>query len=144
MRLVNVRFAEETRFFWDERAATLEEQTTQPIQDNIELGFSGNDGQPAIDSLLTRLATIEYYVPLFTAAFGDANITEERMQKALAQFLRSIQSFDSRYDTGRRQVNADPQPFPNFTISENRGKQLFFAPPQFNPQGGRVAGGVGC
>lgn len=31
MRLVNARFAAEARFFWDERAATLEAQTTQPI-----------------------------------------------------------------------------------------------------------------
>ena len=31
MRLINTRFAEEVHFFWDERAATLEAQTTQPI-----------------------------------------------------------------------------------------------------------------
>ena len=32
MRLVNPRFADEVHFFWDERANTLEDQTTQPIQ----------------------------------------------------------------------------------------------------------------
>ena len=31
MRLVNSRFANETRFFWDERAASLEQQTSQPV-----------------------------------------------------------------------------------------------------------------
>ena len=39
MRLVNARFSTEDRFFWDERANTLEEQTTQPIQDHIEMGY---------------------------------------------------------------------------------------------------------
>jgi cytochrome c peroxidase len=35
MRLVNTRFSNESRFFWDERANTLETQTTMPIQDHI-------------------------------------------------------------------------------------------------------------
>ena len=30
MRLINTRFANETRFFWDERAVNLETQTTMP------------------------------------------------------------------------------------------------------------------
>ena len=67
--------------------------------------------------------------------FGDAGIDEARIQKSLAQFVRSIQSFDSRYDQGRA-VAAANQPFPNFTASENAGKQLFLAPPN--------AGGAGC
>jgi cytochrome c peroxidase len=41
MRLVNERFGVETKFFWDERAASLESQTTQPIADHNEMGFSG-------------------------------------------------------------------------------------------------------
>ncbi|MEL6141115.1 MAG: cytochrome-c peroxidase, partial [Bacteroidota bacterium] len=62
---------------------------------------------------------------LFTMAYGDAVITEERMQLALAQFVRSIQSFDSKYDIGRAQVNGNNGNFPNFTQAENRGKRLF-------------------
>ena len=52
----------------------------------------------------------------------DPNITEQRIQLALAQFTKSIQSFDSRYDEGRAQVNNDNAPFPNFTADENAGK----------------------
>jgi cytochrome c peroxidase len=44
MRLVNSRFANEQNFFWDERATSLENQTTQPIQDHKEMGFSGTNG----------------------------------------------------------------------------------------------------
>ncbi len=139
MRLVNARFSAERRFFWDERAGDLEAQTTQPIQDHIEMGFSGQEGDPGIDELINRLEGIGYYRELFELAYGDAGITEERMQTALAQFVRSIQSFDSKYDEGRGQVNNDQQDFPNFTPGENLGKRLFMDPPG---QGG--AGCAGC
>ena len=49
MRLVNSRFAEESKFFWDERAASLEVQTSRPIQDHVEMGFSGANGDPDFD-----------------------------------------------------------------------------------------------
>jgi len=139
MRLVNSRFATEARFFWDERALTLEAQTTQPIQDHVEMGFSGTNGDPAFADLVTKLSAIEEYRVLFALMFGDATITEARIQSALAQFVRSIQSFDSRFDQGRAQVIADNVNFPNFTNAENAGKQLFLAPPN---QGG--AGCAGC
>lgn len=129
MRLINARFAAEQRFFWDERATSLEDQTTQPIQDHIEMGFSGIDGDPSLTDLIAKLSAIEEYQVLFTIAFGDANITEARMQQSLAQFVRSIQSFDSKWDIGRAQVNSDLAPFPNFTAQENAGKDLFMRPP---------------
>lgn len=44
MRLINARFANESKFFWDERAASLEVQTTMPIKDHAEMGFSGANG----------------------------------------------------------------------------------------------------
>lgn len=139
MRLVNSRFSQERRFFWDERAATLEAQTIRPIQDHIEMGFSGANGDPDLDSLIRRLNQISYYPILFKNAFGDTIITENRMQRALAQFVRSIQSFDSKFDIGRAQVNNDADNFPNYTAAENAGKTIFLAPP---PQGG--AGCQGC
>jgi cytochrome c peroxidase len=138
MRLVNARFSAEAKFFWDERAATLEAQTTRPIQDHVEMGFSGTEGDPAFADLVTRLSAIDDYRVLFAAAFGDAAINEDRVQRALAQFVRSIQSFDSKYDAGRA-TTADNQPFPNFTAQENSGKTLFLNPPN---QGG--AGCAGC
>ncbi|MFN9583003.1 MAG: cytochrome-c peroxidase, partial [Bacteroidota bacterium] len=67
MRLANARFGNENRFFWDERAASLENQTTQPIRDHIEMGFSGVFGNPTFDSLLRKLSAIPYYPVLFTA-----------------------------------------------------------------------------
>ena len=144
MRLVNTRFSDEDKFFWDKRAATLEDQTTMPIQDHVEMGFSGENGDLNFNDLITKLEDTEYYPPLFNFAFGSATISEDRIQDALAQFIRSIQSFDSRFDQGRSLANNDGQPFNNFTAQENLGKQLFLQPPVFNNQGIRTNGGIGC
>ena len=125
MRLINARFSSENSFFWDERAETLEEQTTQPIRDHIEMGFSGLNGDPTFDDLISYLQGIDYYTTLFEFVYGDSQITENRMQLALAQFIRSIQSFDSRFDEGLAQVTYANEPFPNYTSQENSGKDLF-------------------
>ncbi len=134
-RLVNARFGTEVHFFWDERAVSLENQTTRPIRGTNEMGFSGFDGDPNFSDLIARLSATQEYPLLFNFVFGSPTIDETRIQNALAQFVRSIQSFDSRYDAGRAGA-PDPQPFPNFTASENKGKQLFLGPPD--------QGGAGC
>jgi cytochrome c peroxidase len=144
MRLVNNRFANGNAFFWDKRAATLEIQTTQPIKDHIEMGFSGENGDLSFDDLILKLENIPYYPVLFSNAFGTETITEDRIQQVLAQFVRSIQSFDSKYDEGRMLVANNNQPFPNFSALENLGKNLFTQPPVFNNTGMRINGGVGC
>lgn len=144
MRLANSRFSNEAKFFWDERAATLEIQTTEPIQNHIEMGFSGTSGDGSISTLIAKLQKIGYYKELFKYAFGSEVITESKIQSALAQFIRSIQSFDSKYDAGRALVGNDNQPFSNFTAQENQGKNLFLTPPVFDATGSRTAGGVGC
>lgn len=144
MRLINARFSNENRFFWDERASTLEKQTTMPIQDHVEMGFSGENGDLTFEDLIIKLEETEYYPALFNLVFGDENINETRIQNALAQFIRSIQSFDSKYDEGRLITNNDNQPFANFTQQENLGKELFLQPPNFNNEGIRINGGIGC
>ena len=144
MRLVNARFSNEAKFFWDERAATLEQQSTRPIQDHAEMGFSGENGRPGLSTLLTKIQGLDYYQELFQFVYGDKNVTEPRLQECLAQFVRSIQSFDSKYDIGRAQVAQEQQAFPNFTQQENMGKNMFLIPPQFDANGVRIGGGLGC
>lgn len=144
MRLVNNRFAVETKFFWDERAVNLETQTTMPIKDHGEMGYSGSNGDEAFSSLITKLSTIGYYKELFKFVYGSEEITESKIQMALAQFIKSIQSFDSKYDAGRALAANDGQPFTNFTAQENQGKNLFLTPPNFDATGNRISGGLGC
>jgi cytochrome c peroxidase len=144
MRLINSRFSNERKFFWDERAATLELQTSDPIKNHIEMGFSGTSGDGSITTLISKLQGIGYYKELFKYVYGSEEITESKLQNALAQFIRSIQSFDSKYDAGRSAVQNDNQAFPNFTAQENQGKTLFLTPPIFNASGVRTSGGFGC
>ena len=144
MRLVNNRFADESKYFWDERAGSLEEQSTMPIMDHVEMGYSGSNGDEDINALLEKLDAIPYYNDLFYLAFGDTVITEDRMQRALAQFIRSIQSFDAPYDEGRAQVSHDTMPFPNFNNQQNMGKDLFITPAVFDNTSSRIGGGLGC
>ena len=139
MRLINTMFADETDFFWDERAPSHEAQESQPIQDHNEMGFSGQNGRPDIAALITQMEATEYYEELFRFVYLDPTITETRLQDALAEFTKSIQSFDSRFDEGRAQVNNNGQNFPNYTAEENAGKDLYLDAPN---QGG--AGCQGC
>lgn len=138
MRLANARFYGPGDAFWDRRAASLEAQSTQPIQNAVEMGFDAAHG--GIAALITRMKGLAYYPELFKFVYGDENITEDRIQKAIAQYVRSIVSVDSKFDQGFAQVyNAQAPdrglnaPFPVLTAQENRGKQLFLQPP---PQGG--------
>ena len=150
MRLINTRFARESKFFWNERAASLETQTTMPIQDHAEMGYSGQNGDPNLSDLINKLNGLDYYLELVAWAYQDPKktkkIDENTLQECLSQFIRSIQSFDSKYDQGRSQLplNANNDNLPNFTTSENNGRALFTNPPTFNDTGLRIAGGLGC
>ena len=115
MRLINVRFANERKFFWDERAINLETQTTMPIKDHGEMGFSGQNGDLSFADLIVKLTAVGYYKELFKFVYGSEEITEVKIQNALSQFIRSIQSFDSKYDAGRVLAPNEAQPFTNFT-----------------------------
>lgn len=144
MRLINARFSAEAKFFWDERAASLEVQTTKPIQDHAEMGFSGTSGRPNLSILLAKLQSTDYYKELFKFVYNDTIVTEARLQECLSQFIRSIQSFDSKFDAGRAQVANDVQDFPNYTTQENLGKTLFLSAPVFDATSTRISGGLGC
>ena len=127
MSLINARYYPNGRFFWDQRAATLEDQVLMPVQDLVEMGMT-------LPALETRLRGLAYYPPLFRKAFGDSLINSTRMAQALSQFVRSIVSYQSKYDAGRAAFPAGGGPpppnvaFPNFTVQENRGKEIFFDP----------------
>ena len=126
MSLIDAKYYPNGRFFWDQRAATLEDQVLLPIQDLTEMGMT-------LSQLETKLKALAYYAPLFQKAFGDNTINSTRISNALSQFVRSIVSYQSKYDAGRSAFPAVPAPaptdnFPNFTAQENRGKQIFLNP----------------
>jgi len=122
MSLVNVKYYRNGKFLWDERGATLETQTLMPVVHPVEMGM------PNLDTLVNRLNTKAYYAVLFQKAFGAQTITSDKIGSALAQFIRSIISYQTRFDEGRTLINSLRLSYPNFTAQENEGKQLFFNP----------------
>jgi len=116
--LVELRYYPRARFFWDERASSLEDQVLKPIQSKLEMG---ND----LPHLMEMLKGDTQYGALFDKAFGKGSITPERTAKALAQFLRSMVSYRSKYDEGLAKARVVRTDFENFTAEENRGKSLF-------------------
>lgn len=115
MGLTSARYYLRGRFFWDERSATLEDQTLQPIQNHVEMGMT-------LNVLNLKILQEPYYATLFTAAFGNTTVTSDRVSRALSQFVRSIVSGNSKYDQGV------PIGFSNFTPQENQGRNLFNGP----------------
>ncbi len=117
MALANARFYANGRFFWDERAASLEDQVLQPIQNTTEMGMT-------LPLLVTKLAVSPYYASLFQAAFGTAEITTDRVSRALAQFVRSMVSGTSKFDQAFSGPGA-PNFTAVFTANEVAGQALF-------------------
>ncbi len=78
-------------FFWDGRATTLEIQALKPIEDPVEM-------HDLLPNVLNKLSRSDFYPDLFFEAFGVENITNVEVGDALAQFVKSIVSGNSRYD----------------------------------------------
>ena len=117
MALADVRYNNQNRYFSDTRSGPLEELALMPIQDRDELGSSSQT------KLEQELAATDYYPPLFAAAFGTSSVTSERIALALAQFLRSMISYESKWDRAFLQVDPAPPPDPAtvLTAQEQRG-----------------------
>lgn len=94
MSLINVGFHHHG-FFWDGRAASLEEQALAPVENPVEMGESW-------DHVVTKLKRHKDYPHDFRKAFGIQSTTEiskELAAKAIAQFERSfISGGETRYD----------------------------------------------
>ncbi len=124
MSLANALFYENGKFFWDERANTLEDQTLMPIQDLVEMGMT-------LETLVPKLQALDYYQVLFRQAYGDETVTSERISQSLSQFVRAMFSYQSKYDAA---LNAHNGPvnggttLAGLTDEENQGRQLFTSP----------------
>lgn len=91
--------------FWDGRAATLEAQALHPIQDSVEMAFTGKE-------LERRLNRDEGYRDAFAEVFGERRISVERMSQAIAAYERSLVPRSNRFDRfleGRRDLLSDQQ-----------------------------------
>lgn len=106
MHLVNIRHFGGA-MFWDMRTPTLELQTLLPIQDHIEMGLT-------LEEMILKLQNTTYYKSLFKKAFGDGEITSDRVSKALAQFIRSLNSYGSKFSRGEAMTDQEKAGFFKF------------------------------
>lgn len=130
MGLEHVRFHKALVMFWDGRAKSVEDQVTQPIRDAVEMGFSTDVyGIKQWDSITGRIKAKTFYAQLFKNAYGSTIIDSQRITLALAQFVRSINSYGSKWRKAVDSCNCNPAvanliPY-GFTAQEQLGRDLF-------------------
>ena len=122
--LGNVRFYYHDRgFFWDERAQSVQEQVRQTVSNHLEMGMD-------FDALPEKLKQEEFYPLLFKKAYGDNHISSDRIADALAQYVRSVLSFEAPFDKAAIATNGSAwnmiqSNMATFTAEENRGRALY-------------------
>lgn len=97
----------------DGSAKTLEEVYRKHITNPTEMAET-------VSTVLKKLEAENEYKRLFKAAFGDEKITEERLYKALSQFVLNLVSANSKYDKVKRGEQS-------FTAQEQQGYTIFQA-----------------
>tara|TARA_Y100000991_G_scaffold33392_1_gene21630 strand:- start:3184 stop:4233 length:1050 start_codon:yes stop_codon:yes gene_type:complete len=98
-------------FFWDGSVITLEEQILLPVMDSTEMDESWSN-------FLKEIKFDNLYRELFYDAFGTLEPDSTHAAKAIAQFLRTMISSNSKYDKVLRYEA-------NFTPDENAGFSSF-------------------
>jgi cytochrome c peroxidase len=99
--------------FWDGRAASLEAQAVQPVENPIEMHETWGN-------VVAKLQSHPDYPELFGRAFGTDQITRDLVVKAVAQFERTFVSGNSKYD---KFLRGEVQ----LTQSEHDGFTMFFS-----------------
>jgi cytochrome c peroxidase len=119
-------FSQPTKLFWDGRENDLAIMVTRPIMNHIEMGISD------LDVLAQKLSSIKEYNALFKNAFGNEEITKEKIATGLSAFLLSIRSNQSKFDksvnftiNNNLTINA-PDVGSQLSAIEELGRQLFF------------------
>lgn len=112
MSLANLLWGQ-TRFFWNGRAESLEQQALMPIQHPEEMAQD-------LDELVAELRRVKIYRRMFSSAYGD--VSAENLAKALATFMRLLISQNSKYD---RFLRGEVK----LTEQEEYGRKLFMAHP---------------
>ncbi len=99
MALVNLGWQQ--FFFWDGRKGTLEDQILEPIPNPVEMHQSWPDA-------LAKLKKDVRYRNRFFQAFGTSEFDSTHVAKAIAQFLRTMISANSKFDVMYKFENGMP------------------------------------
>lgn len=97
-------------FFWDGRAATLEDQVFFPVRDHAEMNLSWPEAEK-------RLNKSRFYRKKFLDVFSISVIDSIHIAKAIAQFERTLISCNSKFDRVLRKED-------KLTQAEFRGYEI--------------------
>lgn len=112
------------RFFWDNRAPTAKDQSQGSLTNPKEMGMH-------MEEVANAVRSQPYYTPLFKKAYGDVNVTSDRVLESIANFVNAMGSYESRFDEAavkamNNQYFLDNlKDFPTFTAAENAGKKIY-------------------
>lgn len=109
-----------TKFFWDGRAATLQDQIHDPIIDKREMANTWAD-------VVAYVNANPNYTKDFQQIFRTKSVNATQIRMAIEQFVVSILSFNSKYD---QYFYKDD--FTAFSEQEKRGLKLFLGKAQCN------------
>jgi cytochrome c peroxidase len=97
-------------FFWDGRAKSLEEQIFEPVTNPIEMHETWKNA-------VSKLTQDAKYQTMFYKAFGTTRIDSTLVSKAIAQFLRTLVSGNSKFDKWLRgEVTLTPSELEGFNL----------------------------
>ncbi len=129
MPLQNLAWNFQEKFNWNGSATTLEEQIFEPVTNPIEM----NNTWP---NVVASLQNHNEYPTLFNDAFGSSTIDSVLVTKAIAQFVRTLTSADSRFDRHLLgETILTPQELNGFNVfmDEDRGDCFHCHGNSFNP-----------
>ncbi|MDO8367613.1 MAG: cytochrome c peroxidase [Saprospiraceae bacterium] len=98
-------------FFYDGRAATLEQQVLMPIQDTVEMCAT-------LDLVTTRLRNHKAYDAAFRQLYG-VSADADKLAAVLAAFVRNLETSDTPFD---RWMQGEPNPMGESAV---RGREVF-------------------
>jgi cytochrome c peroxidase len=78
-------------FFYDGRAATLEDQVGHPLLDSNEMNSTWND-------ILLKLNENSFYKQKFYSLYRIQTVDSSQVKNVIAQFLRTLISHESKFD----------------------------------------------
>lgn len=96
--------------FWDGRGGSIEQQVFHPVRTHNEMNL---EWTVAVE----RIRKSNFYKKKFSNAFSKKRIDSVLIAKAIAQFERTILSYNSKYDSVLRHET-------NFTKAELKGYEL--------------------
>ncbi len=97
-------------YFWDGRAASLEEQCLMPIQNPDEMGLP-------VEEAVKRLNQSRQYKILFQKIFNQKP-TAQNLAAAFSAFEKTLETVDSKFDDWSNNLK-------KLTAPEERGRELF-------------------